>query len=133
MKKMSHREFSDRCTAIQEAMQIFGHMTDNDITRAFTAYQQILAKKERMIFLNSKDHGNRPLTPLDNYDRPKCPDCGSDMMIRAVPPNDEGVKAQFVCINRECDLVLDSPMSLQQIIQELEREKREKEKNAGSI
>jgi len=131
MKVLTHTEFSDRVQAVQRATQIFGHMTDNDITKAFTAYQLVLAETPRRIMLNTQTHGNRAPTILDQYERPKCPDCGADMMIRRVPPNDEGVNTQFVCSNDACDTVLDSPMTLQEIIQELEQEKKEKE-NAES-
>lgn len=127
MKKLSYTEFADRCGAIQRAMQIFGHMTENDITRAFAAYQLVLAETPRPIMLDTETHGNRAQTILDKYERPKCPDCGADLMIRRVPPNDEGVNTQFVCSNDNCDTVLDSPMTLQEIIQQLEREKKEKE------
>jgi len=130
MKILSEEEFADRCQAVNEALQIFGHMTDNDITRAFMAYQLVLAERGRKAMLTTEKHGNRAPTFLDQYERPKCPDCGADMMIRRVPENDENVKAQFVCSNPECDLVLDSPKTIQEITQELES----KEKNdAGSV
>jgi len=47
------------------------------------------------------------------------------MMVRRVPPNDEGINTQFVCSNDSCDTVLDSPMPLQEIIQELEQKEKE--------
>lgn len=119
MKVLTQEEFSDRTQAIQRALKIFGHMTDNDITRAFTAYQLVLAETPRRIMLNTQVHGNRAPTFLDNFERPKCPDCGADMMIRRVPENDEGVKTQFVCSNKECDLVLDSPLSYSEIVSQL--------------
>jgi len=119
MKVLTQEEFSDRVKAVQRATKIFGHMTDNDITQAFTAYQLVLAETPRRIMLNTQVHGNRAPTFLDNFERPKCPDCGADMMIRRVPPNDEGVNTQFVCSNDNCDTVLDSPMTLQEIISQL--------------
>ena len=132
MVNLTHEEFSERTKAINRALKIFGHMTDNDITRAFTAYQLVLAETPRPIFLNTEKHGSRSPTILDKYERPKCPDCGADMMIRRVPPNDEGVNTQFVCSNDACDTVLDSEMTLQEIINELEQEKQRKERGNGS-
>jgi len=132
MKRLTLEEFTGRTQAIQRAMRIFGHMTDNDITRAFTAYQLVLAETPRKIMLNTEAHGNRSPTIFDRYERQKCPECGADMMIRRVPPNDEGIKAQFVCSNNACDVVLDSPMTMEEIRQELEQEKQRKEaENAG--
>lgn len=41
---------------------------------------------------------------MDKYERPKCPECESDMMFRNIPENPMGVKVQLVC--SKCDLVL---------------------------
>jgi len=124
MKLLSEEEFADRCNAVNEALQIFGHMTNNDITRAFMAYQLILAERGRKAMLTTEKHGNRAPTFLDQYERPKCPVCGEGMMIRRVPTNDEGINSQFVCSNEACDTVLDSEMTVQEIMQELERKER---------
>jgi hypothetical protein len=130
MKLLSKEEFDDRVRAVQRATKIFGPLTDQNITLAFQAYQEILAEQERPRQLNTVEHGERSPTIIDDLGRPKCPKCGFDMMIRQVPTNNEGVKAQFVCTNKTCDLVLDSPLSVQEIIQELKME-AERRKNAG--
>lgn len=126
MNKLSKDEFNDRTLAILRARKIFidSGVTKN-ISLAFELYQAVLADREREIQLSTQTAGNRARTFLDNYERPKCPDCGADMMIRRVPPNDEGVNTQFVCSNDACDTVLDSHMTLQEIIQELERKEKE--------
>jgi len=124
MKLLSEEEFADRCKAVNEALQIFGHMTDNDITRAFQAYQLVLAERGRKALLTTEKHGSRAPTIMDQYERPKCPDCGADMMIRRVPANDERVNSQFVCSNESCDTVLDSQMTIQEIMQELDQKEK---------
>jgi len=128
MNRLSKDEFNDRTLAILRARKIF---IDSGITKnislAFDLYQAVLADREREIQLSTRTAGDRSRTFFDNYERQKCPECGADMMIRRVPPNDEGVNTQFVCSNDACDTVLDSPMTLQEIIQELEQEKRRKE------
>ena len=133
MKLMPYQEFEDRVQALQRARRIFGELTGNNITKAFEAYQEILAETERPAQLTTAEHGSRAPTIVDAYGRPKCPDCGSDMFIRRVPPNPEDIKAQLVCENEDCDLVLDSMMTLEAIVQELKEnaEARSKE-NAGS-
>jgi len=108
MKKMTEEEFQDRTQAILRARQIFidSGVTKN-ITLAFELYQKVCAEHEREIFLSTQRYGNKPRTPFDKYERPKC-ECGSDMAFRMVPPNDEGVRVQLVCQNPECDIVLNS-------------------------
>lgn len=120
MKLLAMHEFHDRVQAVQRATRIFGHMTDQDITLAFQAYQEILAETQRPATLTTVDHGGRSPTIIDEIGRPQCPDCHADMMIRRVPENREGIKAQFVCSNKNCDLVLDSPMSPEEIIRDLQ-------------
>jgi hypothetical protein len=112
MKELTQEEYQDRLGAIQRAMAIFGELTNNDITKSFQAYQLIFAERERAIFLNTQVQGNRPQTLLDRYQRPKCPDCSSDMLFRNVPENSEGIKTQLVCSNNDCDLVLSSDKTL---------------------
>jgi hypothetical protein len=63
--------------------------------------------------------GNRPMTPIDDYERPLCPDCNSPMRFRVLQPNNEGVNTQLVCEN--CDLVLDSDKTIQEWYQLLEK------------
>jgi hypothetical protein len=108
MYKLTQEEFNDRVTAMQEALHIFGDLTDKNMTYAFMAYQQILAKRERPLQLDSSIHGDRVRTPFDDFERPLCPDCQSVFMFRAVPDNPDGVKTQLVCSNADCDTVLNS-------------------------
>jgi DNA-directed RNA polymerase subunit M/transcription elongation factor TFIIS len=42
---------------------------------------------------------------------PKCPKCNTNMFIRAVPRNDEGVNSQLVCENKDCPVVLNARCS----------------------
>jgi hypothetical protein len=98
--------------ALQRASKIFieSGLADN-ITKAFRAYQEIFAEREREIFLSTQFYGNKPRTVMDKYDRPKC-ECGADMKFRIVPANDEGIKTQLVCSNPDCDIVLNSENAL---------------------
>lgn len=125
MKLMTRDEFDRRSKQVQEALRVFGHMTDHDLTKAFEAYQEILAEERQPIMINTATHGNRAPTIIDELGRPKCPECGSGLMVRRVPPNQEGVRAQFVCENPRCDVVLDSPYSLEEIIADLRKGSQE--------
>jgi hypothetical protein len=108
MKKLTAKEFHDRLQAINRAMNIFSHMTDNDVTRAFTAYQEILAETDRQIMVTTTQVSAMTGSKFDDLVRPLCPECGYEMNFRQVPPNPENVKSQLVCSNVNCDTVLDS-------------------------
>ena len=111
MNKLTEEEFRDRMEAIQRSKEIFiDSGITNNISVAFELYQKVFADRERQLFISANVEGNRNRTVMDNYDRPKCPDCSSDMMFRVVPENGEGVKSQLVC--SKCELVLDSEKSL---------------------
>jgi hypothetical protein len=110
MREMTQEEFEDRAMALHRARKIFVEtgLTKN-ISKAFEAYQGLFAERERRVFLSSQvDH---PPTIMDRYERPQCPDCGSDMRIRVVPENPEGIKTQLVCT--KCDTVLNDEHGLQ--------------------
>lgn len=107
MKNLTQEEFNSRIRDVQRSWKIFKHLTANNLTNAFLAYQEILAKDKKEM-LDSDIHGARPRTPIDNFERPKCPDCGTDMMFRQVPENEEGILIQLVCENNLCDTVLNS-------------------------
>ena len=113
MKRLSMQEFSERLQAIDRARKIFiGSGLTKSISIAFEIYQEVLAQSEYETFLNTMVHGRRNPTVMDNYERPKCPDCNSDMMFRAVQENNEGIKTQLVCSKKDCDTVLDSENDL---------------------
>ena len=122
MKKLTQEEFEDRIRAIQRARKIFieSDLTRN-ITTAFELYQEIFAEREREIFLSTQVYGNKPLTIMDRYERPKCPDCNSDMMFRQVPENKEGIKTQLVCSSEGCQTVLNSEEDLNWWMKNLKR------------
>ena len=112
MKELTEQELIDRLLAIQRAEKIFieSGLTKN-MTTAFKAYQAIFAEREREIFLTPSQ--SKPRSVMDKYERPKCPDCGYEMMFRVAMENDEGIKTQLVCSKKECDTVLNSENDLQ--------------------
>jgi len=113
MRKLTYEEFQDRLAAEQRARRIFIHMTDNDISKAFEAYQAILAETQRPIVVPAASMRGMTGSEFDGLKhRPKCPECGMDMNLRAVPPNIEGIKSQLVCSDPKCDVVLDSELSI---------------------
>lgn len=118
MKKMNFMEFQKRVNEVNKAYRIFKPLTNN-MTDAFRLYQEVLAEEKMEVFISTSTGGNRPVTPMDNLERPSCPDCNSPMRFRMIPPNDEGVNTQLVCEN--CDLVLDSEKTMQEWFNLLEK------------
>ena len=118
MKQMNYTEFQHRVNEVNKAYQIFKPLTNN-MTDAFRLYQEVLAEEKMEIFVSAATMGNRPMTPMDDFERPLCPDCNSPMRFRIIPPNDENVNTQLVCEN--CDLVLDSEKTIQEWYQILEK------------
>jgi hypothetical protein len=113
MRKLTYDEFHDRLQAINRAMRIFGELTDNNITKAFTAYQEVLSETQRPINIPAESIRGMTGSAFDGLKhRPKCPECGHDMNLRPVPSNLEGVKSQLVCSDPVCTVVLDSEMSI---------------------
>lgn len=109
MKKMNYEEFQLRVNEVNKAYRIFSPLTNN-MTEAFRLYQEVLAEERMAVFMETEIYGNRPMTPMDDYVRPLCPDCNSPMRFRILQQNDEGVNTQLVC--ESCDLVLDSEKTI---------------------
>jgi len=108
MKQLTEQEFKDRVEAIQRARKIFvmSGLTDN-ISTAFAIYQEIFAETERQLLITTEQKvpiGMR-LSPLDDYERPKCPTCNEEMALRAIPENEQGFKTQWVCPTETCDVL----------------------------
>jgi hypothetical protein len=118
MKTMNFDEFQHRTNEVNKAFKIFSPLTNN-MTDAFRLYQEVLAEERMEIFVSTAVMGNRPMTPIDDYERPLCPDCNSPMRFRVLQPNNEGVNTQLVC--EGCDLVLDSEKTIQEWYQLLEK------------
>ena len=115
---MNFDEFNKRVNEVNKAYRIFSPLTNN-MTEAFRLYQEVLAEERMELFVSTEVMGNRPLTPMDDFERPLCPDCNSPMRFRIIPPNEENVNTQLVCEN--CDLVLDSEKTIQEWYQLLEK------------
>ena len=118
MKTMNYNEFQHRILEVNKAYRIFQPLTNN-MTEAFRLYQEVLAEERMELFVSTAVMGNRPITPMDDFERPLCPDCNSPMRLRIIPPNEENVNTQLVCEN--CDLVLDSEKTIQEWYQLLEK------------
>jgi hypothetical protein len=82
MKKLTYKEFAKRTEEISKARKIFiPHITDN-ISIAFELYQEILAEEEMQVSIPTSVGGNKSLSPIDDYERPKCPECQTELGLK---------------------------------------------------
>ena len=122
MNELTEEEFRERALTLHHARKIFIESgLTNNITRAFEAYQEILAKYKQDIFVSTMVYGNEKKTFMDFYERPSCPTCGSSMKFRLVPENTERIVTQLVCSNSGCDIVLNSEKDLNWWMQNLKK------------
>lgn len=104
MNKLSKEEFAKRIRAVAEARRIFIPHLTKDISIAFEMYLSVFEEKEISLFLQTDRHGNRTQNIMDLYERPKCPECGSDLRCFQLPekgPNNlYGFATQWVCVTQ---------------------------------
>ena len=101
MKDLSREEFQERTEEVARARKIFiPHFTKN-ISIAFELYQEVLAEEKKEVFLRSKTAGARMPTVLDLFERPACPDCGTELRLKVLlpqgPQNLYGFKTLWFC------------------------------------
>ena len=106
---MTFEEQQNRLLTIKKAQDMFPN--ENNITVALQAYKD--ATGDPIPLFISTNEVNRPLTPMDDYERIPCSECGADMMFRLCQENPDGFKTQLVCSDSECTNVLNSEFSIQ--------------------
>ena len=112
MKEMTYDEFSHRMQEVNKAFRIFGPIANNDVTKAFKLYLEVLSEEKLQLELSSATLRRFTGSDMDQYERLNCPECGEVMHVRNVPKNKDGINTQLVCTNLSCDVVLDSPYTM---------------------
>lgn len=110
MEKLTHEEYQHRLSVINKAMALYGEAAGYNINKAL----EMLNEPDFEISIPAERFKGLTGSEFDAYERPLCPDCGEAMGFRQVPPNDEGVKTQLICLNPNCDTVLDSELTMDQ-------------------
>lgn len=113
---MSPEEFNFRQKIIEKALELYGEQTGYNITKAL----ELLDYPHFEIMVPLRRFSNLTGSRFDHYKRPKCPECGEDMKIRTLQENDEGIRSQLVCDNKNCDTVLDSELEAFEWLEMLE-------------
>jgi hypothetical protein len=114
---MTYEEFQERKKLINKAQDMFPD--ERNVTIAVRLYEQ--ATGEVIGMLNTKEHGHRKPTVMDDYERIPCEVCGADMMFRNLQENEEGFHSQLVCSNPQCDTILNSEFTLQEWMEVLKK------------
>lgn len=123
MKRLTKEEFIEQVDRQAAVMRAEGIFIKSDITNnlsiAFELYQRILAEHEY-----AKTVAASPVKPnisiFDTLPRPKCIDCGGDMLLRFLPANDEGVVSQGICT--KCEAIFDFELNYDQWVKLLQEE-----------
>ncbi len=120
MKKLNYEEFQKRINEVNKAYRIFSPLTNN-MTEAFRLYQEVLAEERMELFVSTEVMGNRPLTPMDDFERPNCPECETDLRLRINAKDVTGKlwKTSWVC--EKCNAEFYSDKTVQEWMNELEK------------
>lgn len=134
MKQLTKDEFEARTAAMLEARNIF---IDSGVTKsiniAFDIYLSILSGADHVVVLNNMTDGGRRGSPLDEYDRLECPQCGAPMLLQIFKYEpDSPVKSRMFCPSNKCDTAYDSDRTLEQWKEVLKKKEPENEDGPGS-
>ena len=127
MRKMNYEQFQARVHEVAKARKIFIKPgLTNNITHAFELYQEVLASERMEVIISTVIGGNRPLTPLDNFKRPKCPECGAGFRLAPVNtgPRDQvggDYHSQWYCT--KCNNSVFNKETVQEILEQLAKVK----------
>lgn len=123
MKKMTFEEFQKRLIEVDNARKIFNNLTGDNITKSFMAYQEILAS-EQMAPTISTEQANRTPEVLDDYLRKTCPECGMDMVMRAMAKDEDGKVWPMAWYCPSCFATYYSEKEFGEIMREAQRDSR---------
>lgn len=98
MKKLNYAEFQKRISEVNKAAKIFAPLTNN-ISEAFKLYQEVLAEEQMEVFISTAVAGNQSMTPMDDFERPKCPECQNELRLKlgAKDSEDKVWNTSWVC------------------------------------
>ena len=119
MKKLTYSEFSQRTVEIAKAKKIFMPHITNNITTAFEIYQEILAEEAMQTMISTLQGGQREPSFFDMFERPKCPECGTDMRLRIDTTDADGKHWPTAWVCSKCLAEYYSEKTPQEWVEEL--------------
>ena len=120
MKKLNYEEFQKRVTEVNKAAKIFAPLTNN-ISEAFKLYQEVLAEEQMEVFVSTAMMGNKPMTPMDNFERPKCPECQNELRLKLGAKDQDGKEWNSSWVCTQCLAEFYSEKTAQEWMNELRR------------
>ncbi len=120
MKKLSYEEFQKRVTEVNKAAKIFAPLTNN-ISEAFKIYQEVLAEEQMEVFVSTAMMGNKPMTPMDDFERPKCPECQNELRLKLGAKDQDGKEWNSSWVCTQCLAEFYSEKTAQEWMNELKR------------
>jgi len=120
MKKLNYEEFQKRVNEVNKAARIFAPLTNN-ISEAFAIYQEVLAEEQMSVFVSSFVAGAKPMTPIDDYERPKCPECENELGLKIMPKDQDGKEWATSWVCSKCSAEFYSDKTIQEWMNELKR------------
>lgn len=120
MKRLTFEEFSKRTQEILKAQKIFGEFTNN-ISTAFAMYQDILADEQMEVFISTVEGGKRTMTMIDDYVRPRCPECETELRLRVNPIDADGKPWNTAWVCPQCQAEFYSEKTVPEWMGELKK------------
>ena len=120
MKKLSYEEFQKRINEVNKAAKIFAPLTNN-ISEAFRIYQEVLAEEHMQIFVSTAEMGNQSMTPMDDFERPKCPECQNELRLKLGAKDQDGKEWNSSWVCTQCLAEFYSEKTAEEWMNELKR------------
>lgn len=126
MKKLTYDEFQNRMTEISNARKIFIPHITNNISIAFSIYNELLAEEKMATFLSTRESWKLQKKPIDDYNKPRCPECYSLMNLRVNVVDKDGKtwNSSWTCSN--CFIELYSDKTADDWLKEIVNEEDQK-------
>jgi len=124
MKKLTFEEFTKRTHEIAKAHKIFNNLTDDNISISFAMYQEILAEEKMEVFISTAEGGNRPMSFVDDFERPKCPECDTELRLRLNPMDADGKPWNTAWVCTQCQAEFYSNKTVPELMEELKKKER---------
>ena len=122
MKKVSFEQFNNRMQEVAKARRIFIESgLTNNISDAFALYQDIFAEEQMEVFVTTMASGNRPITPIDDYVRPRCPECDVDLRLIIGTTDPDGKEWPTAWYCEQCFTYFYQNKTVVELMQELKK------------
>ena len=125
MKKLTFEEFNKRTQEVAKAHKIFSNLTNDNISVSFAIYQEVLGEEQMEVFISTAEGGNRTMTALDDYERPRCPECNTELRLKLNPIDSDGKPWKTAWMCTQCQAEFYSEKTVPELMAELKKVERQ--------